>query len=186
MGFLSALFGGEKKQEPFVNEEPVKEEKAESKKKTFPLGEFTFVEAPNCIPPEFGYEGEIDWFDVPDTDDPYERLLGVYIDRDTMDSPEADYCYKKLEEYAADKSGTERKAVTAAAEYFFNERRDLFYDKIPESVDALADCFSFRHISIYRNGDTVFSLEQYADLAIERDVYATFKADGSVKFEYTE
>ncbi|MBO6140903.1 MAG: hypothetical protein J6O40_03825 [Ruminococcus sp.] len=186
MGLLSALFGNEKKQKPIEEEMLTAEEKPSTRKKSFPLGEFTFVDCATCDPPEFGYEGEIEWFDMPDSDDPYERLLGVYIDRDTVDSYEADLCYRKLEEYAADKRGFERKVKQAAAEHFLNERSDLFFDKRPNDAAELADGFELRYISIYRNGDTVFSLEQYASLAIEGDVYVTFKADGSVKFRYTE
>ena len=180
MGFLNALFGREK-------EEKLTAEHEQAEKTVyFPLGEFHFVDAANCEPPEFGYEGEIEWFETADADDPYERMLGVYIDRDTVDSQGADLCYRRLEEYAADKRGTERTVKQAAAEYFLNERSDLFFDKRPNDAAELADGFELRYISIYRNGDTVFSLEQYSSLAIEGNVYVTFRADGSVKFRYTE
>ena len=182
MGFLSALFGKEKKEDEELTD---RQEQAE-KTVYFPLGEFHFVDAANCDPPEFGYEGEIEWFDVPDSDDPYERLLGVYIDRDTVDSPEAGLCYKRLEEYAGDKRGFERKVKQAAAEFFLNERSDLYFGDEPNNTETLAEGFELSYISIYRNGDTVVLLEQYADLSIDRDVHVTFKADGSVKFEYTE
>ena len=185
MGFLSSLFGGGKDKKEDKKEAP---SKPEHKMISLPLGDFYYTDSPDSIPPEFGYEGEIEWFD---TDDEDERMLGVYFDRDTPDSDTADICYKKLAEYVSDKAGTERKAYRAVAEHFFNERPDLirkYADSEPkESAEELADDMKLHFISIYRNGDTVFSVYHGFNLDIpEDDLRVTFKADGSTSFEYTQ
>lgn len=184
MGFLSALFGGEKKEK----QPEQKKTEPSSKSKSFPLGNFCFTDCPTSDPPELGYEGEIKWRD---TGDEFDDNLGVYFDRDTPESDEADICYKKLEEYADNKELTESRVIREFTEHIMKERPDLIsqYDdsKTPETAEELAEGMRLEYISIYRNGETVFSVNSAFKLElIDEDVHVTEKADGTVSFEYSE
>lgn len=187
MGLLSALFGGEKK------EKKPKQQAGKPAEKEYitienSLGKFYYEEAPNSAPPEYGYDGDIKWRMPKDCDD---GTIGVYFDSDAIGSHEAGHCFGILEKLVSDKKYTETRAIGLLTRYVFDERPDLIGEhensKKPETPDELAQDMKLRYISIYRNGDIVYSVYSAYRLNLrDPDVRITEKGDGTVSIELIE
>ncbi|MBR6046062.1 MAG: DUF2262 domain-containing protein [Ruminococcus sp.] len=178
MGLFS-IFSGKKNKE-----DKPKDSKPEKLSFDTALGHFIYVCSPGCVPPEYGYESEIDW---PGAD--YEDRLGVYIDCESPESTDASRCYEKLERIVSEKDRTEYRVKSALAEHFLNEKPQLICSEPGKTVtkEDLIKEMKLQFISIYRNGDTVFSVYDgfCFDLRSE-EIEVIFKADGSMEFKYCE
>ena len=178
MGLLS-FFSGKKNKEEKQNDSAPERPTFDSE-----LGRFYYVSCPDSIPPEFGYEGEIDW-----PGNGYEDRLGVYIDCESPDSTDAGRCYEKLVRIAQDKERTEYQAKSLVAEHFLGSKPELIKTEPGQSVtkeDLMKD-MRIDFISIYRSGDIVISVDDgcWFDLCSD-GVEVILKADGSSEVKYKE
>jgi len=181
------LFGLEKKEKKPKQENNKPQEKEYITIETS-LGKFYYDELPNCDPPEYGYDGDVAWREPKGSDD---GTLGVYFDSDAIGSHEAGHCYGILEKLVGDKENTEKRVISLLTHHIFDERPDLIAEytgsKKPETPDELAENMELRYISIYRNGDIVYSVYSAYRLELrDPDVIVTEKEDGTVDFRFNE
>ena len=178
MGLLG-IFGGKKNKEDKPKDKPTDKIMIETA-----LGRFYYVCTPNCTPPEIGYQGDVDW-----VGSGYEDKMGVYFDCDTPESKEATRCYEKLERILSDKQQTEYNVKSAVAEHFLSSKPHLIRndDGVAVTKESIINDMRLNFISIYRNGDIIYSVDQAFCFDIRSDdVDVIFKADGGKEFRYNE
>ncbi len=124
---------------------------------------------------EYGYECYIDWY----PDGRAQELTEVYIDTDTPETTEAVFCYARFEKLFADRERTDREIKKLTADYFIL-RPELTGGDI--SQEELTEDMEISWIGLYRNGNTVFSINEYSLEA--ENISVIIKADGSREISY--
>ncbi|MBO4242932.1 MAG: hypothetical protein J5883_06605 [Clostridiales bacterium] len=175
----------------FNKGEKKKDEKAEQKPERITmktsLGTFYYI---NGNPEEIGYEGELNWYDIPEDPEKRDRYqpAGCYFDTETPDATDGSLCYEKLAAIFADRYMTDTRVKLDVISHFGAEEGlfipgyDRFFSK-DELMDDLKICF----ISVYRDGRIVYSLDQHYLLRDERgagtDIHVTYEENGNVLFQ---
>ncbi len=176
MSIFSKLFGKKEKKTDEKKPEPVT--------MTTSIATFYFHDTD---PEEIGYEGEIDWYDLPEDEKQRESYqpAGCYFDSDTPETTEASICYKRLEGLFEDRYETDKKVKLGVIEHYAGDGGAFARkDGKTYSKEELMDDLKIRFISLYRDGRVVYSLRQ--NLFLEdhmSDIHVICEPDGSVSYK---
>lgn len=151
-----------------------------------PYGEFEYDPSPDCAEPEFGYGGDVDWYN----EDEYEYgshyyPVGVYLECNTPDTRDADKSYEIFLRIMNFKERTDAKLKTAVADYYDDGSGLIVRDHgDPISREELIENLEVTYLHVYGNGDAVFYLNHHCRLSLDnvkKRIRAKLKADGSVE-----
>lgn len=123
---------------------------------------------------EYGYEGFVDWY--PDES----KETDVFIETDSPETIEASGCLARFLTLFAEREYNDECIRVKAAQYFLLRRPDLLRGEITE--DEIIEDAEIYNISFYRNGDTLFSLDNsWTDAD---DVSVILRPDGTGEISY--
>ncbi|MBP3796178.1 MAG: hypothetical protein J6I46_00190 [Ruminococcus sp.] len=142
----------------------------------------TFIHIDNA-PVEVGYEAELNWYDVPE--DEMERLnyypVGCYIDCNTPETTDASICLERITRLFEDRYRTDFQVKNTVAQHFTGDNgliKTLGGEMMTKQ--ELIDELEIRFISVYRDGRTAYSLNQYSlDIDYSSDVHIIFDKDNN-------
>lgn len=161
----------------------------DSKSFETPLGKFNYVYAPNCVPPEFGYESDIQWYDVPE--DAEARMeyfpVGCYIDCNTPDTKDAGICLDRLTRLFEDRIWTDRRVKQAVADHFAGENgmikagggQDISKDEFVADLEIV-------FISLHRDGTTFYTVTIGSDIDFDGEIHVAYDDKDQVTFQTDE
>lgn len=150
-----------------------------------PYGVFDYDPSPAYDPPEFGYGGDIDWYDKDNY--PYEHryiTVGVYLECNTPDTRDFSKSYNVFLRIMSFKERTDAKIKTAIADAFANDN-GMVERPIGEPItkEEFFKNLEIIFFHIYPDGDAVFSVNHHSTLSLNhgsKRVRATLKSDGEV------
>ena len=138
-----------------------------------PYGKVFYYADPNVN--EFGYEGYVDWYPdgIKETD--------VFIETDSPETTEATVCLARFLTLFDNREYNDECIRVKAAQYFLLRRPELLDGELTE--DEIIEDSEIYNISFYRNGDTIFCLDDSWTEA--DDVSVILKPDGTGEISYT-
>ena len=190
MSLFEKLFHKNKNDQP--EQEKDTEQNAQvqdSKSFETPLGKFNYVYAPNCVPPEFGYESDIQWYDVPEDAEALAEYfpVGCYIDCNTPDTKDARICLDRLTRLFEDRVWTDRRVKQAVANYFAGEDgmiktgvgQDISKDEFVAEMEIV-------FISLHRDGTTFYTVTIGAQFDLDGEIHVIYDDRDQVTFQTDE
>lgn len=190
MSLFEKLFHKNKNDQP--EQEKYTEQNAQTQDgKSFetPLGKFNYVYAPNCVPPEFGYESDIQWYDVPEDEEALAEYfpVGCYIDCNTADTKDAGICLDRLTRLFEDRIWTDRRVKQAVANYFAGEDgmikagggQDISKDEFVADLEIV-------FISLHRDGTTFYTVTIGSDIDFDGEIHVAYDDKDQVTFQTDE
>ena len=190
MSLFDKLFYKNKKEQPeWKSHEEQISQTQDGKSFVTPLGRFNYVYAPNCVPPEFGYESDIQWYDVPE--DAEARMeyfpVGCYIDCNTPDTKDAGICLDRITRLFEDRVWVDRRVKQAVANYFAGEDgmikagggQDISKDEFVADLEIV-------FISLHRDGTTIYTVTIGSDIDFDGEIHVAYDDKDQVTFQTDE
>lgn len=190
MALFDKIFHKNKKEQPeWKSHEEQISQAQDDKSFVTPLGRFNYVYAPNCVPPEFGYESDIQWYDVPE--DAEARMeyfpVGCYIDCNTPDTKDAGICLDRLTRLFEDRIWTDRRVKQAVANYFAGEDGMIKAGRGQDiSKDEFVADLEIVFISLHRDGTTFYTVTIGSDIDFDGEIHVAYDDKDQVTFQTDE